>query len=120
MRLRYRYGRLFALWPPSSTTISSTGPDTAFASCSACDAGTSRSCRPVTMKIGQVMRAAASFIVRVFATCRACISSFEWLRTRNVSRVSSGSPSQIFSHSNGPDSAMHALMRFSYAAARGA
>ena len=43
-----------------------------------------------------------------------------WLRTRNASRVSSGRPSQAAPQSNGPPSAMQALMRLSNAAARGA
>ena len=45
---------------------------------------------------------------------------FECERTRKVSRVSSGRPSQMVCQSKGPESATQALIRFSYAAARGA
>ena len=65
------------------------------------------------MKIGQRICLAASTMVSAFAFCRASVSELACERTRNVSRVSSGRASQILSHSNGPESAMHALMRFS-------
>ena len=72
------------------------------------------------MKIGQVIFGAASTMLKALVFSFASAWVFEWLRTLKVSRVSSGSSSQIFSHSNGPDSAMQARIRFSYAAARGA
>jgi len=65
------------------------------------------------MKIGQVMCFAASFNVSFAAFLFASFSSAEWLRRRNVLRVSSGRPSQICAQSNGPESAMQALNRFS-------
>src|SRR2546422_660778 len=86
----------------------STGPETLFASRSACEAGTSRSWRPVTMKIGQAIFAAASFIDKVAAWRSASASVAQWLRTRNASRVSAGSAPQISFHSNGPESGMQA------------
>ena len=43
------------MWLPSSIIISAAGPLTSRASRSASAAGTMRSCRPFTMKIGQVM-----------------------------------------------------------------
>ncbi len=91
----------------------STGPETLFASRSACEAGTRRSWRPVTMKIGQAIFAAASFIDSVAAFFSASASLAQWLRTRNASRVSTGSAAHISFHSKGPESAMQALMRFS-------
>ena len=102
-----------ALCPPSSTISNSTGPDTLCASRSACEAGTSRSCRPVTMKMGQVIFGAASFIESVAAFFNASASLSQWLRTRKASRVSTGSAAQISFHSNGPEMPMHARMRFS-------
>src|SRR5262249_31067389 len=57
---------------------------------SAGDAGTSRSWRPVTMKIGHVIFGAASFIESVSAFFSASASVLQWLRTRNASRVRSG------------------------------
>ena len=72
------------------------------------------------MKIGQAIFEAAFFIDRVAAFFSASASLLQWLRTRKASRVSSGSAAQISFHSKGPESAMHALMRFSNAAARGA
>ncbi len=108
------------MWLPSSIIISSTGPLTSRASRSASAAGTMRSCRPFTMKIGQVMFCAMPSSVSVAAFLRASASDLAWLRTRNASRVNSGSPSQAAPKSNGPPSAMQALMRLSNAAARGA
>src|SRR5258706_32961 len=64
----------------------STGPETPFASRSACEAGTRRSWRPVTMKIGQAIFAAASFIDSVAAFFSASASPAQWLLTRDTSR----------------------------------
>src|SRR2546429_6433425 len=72
--------------PPRSTLFPYTTLfRSAFASISACDAGTSRSWRPATMKIGQVISFAASFNVSFAAFLLASFSSAEWLRTRNRS-----------------------------------
>src|SRR5674476_597988 len=107
------------MWLPSSIIISSTGPFTSRARRSASFAGTMRSSRPFTMKIGQVMFCATPSSDSVFAFLRAASSVLQWLRTRNASRVSSGNPSQASAQLNGPPSAMQALIRLSNAAARG-
>ena len=71
-------------------------------------------------RLGQLMRRAASVMVSCAACARASAWVAQWLRTRKASRVRSGRLSQMRTHSNGPESAMHARMRFSKAAARGA
>src|SRR5664280_457758 len=90
------------MWLPSSIIINTTGPFTSRASRSASLAGTMRSSRPFTMKIGQVIFCAMPSSDSVAAFLRASSSVLQWLRTRNASRVNCGRPSQAVPKSNGP------------------
>ena len=62
-------------------------------------------------EIGHVIFGAAFTMVSLRAFASASASVAAWERTRNASRVRSGRPPQILSHSKGPDSAMQARMR---------
>jgi len=104
----------------SITGFGQTGPEAAAASRSLSCQGTMPSCLPATTNSGQVMCFATSFRVSAAARSRASAGVRLLDRAWNAWRVSSGSRSKHSAHSNGPESAMHALMRLSNAAARGA
>ena len=78
------------MWLPSSIIINSTGPLTSRAKRSASAGGMTRSLRPLTIKIGQVMSLRDAFERQRQGVLARFLLLAQWLRTRNASRVNSG------------------------------